>query len=411
MTNRRTALPRGFAPLLVVAMILAAINLRPAVTSLGALLDPVIEGLGMNGFIAGMLTGVPPLCFALLGPLAPRLAGKRGPELVVIGAIGAIMTGILLRSAAPMTWVFLLCTALALAGIAVGNILMPVLVKRWFPQKIGLVTGTYTTAVALGAASVAGAAVPLTGALGGNWRLGLGVWAIPAAVALVLWIVIYFGLRTQIAVRQQPVATLPGRAAALGPMRKNPTAWWVAIFFGTQSSAAYIFMGWAPKIFTDFGVDPGYAGALLAVILGVGVPLSFIMPALAARFTNQGPLVWVTGSAGILAVAGLLSFPAQGALLWAILLGVAGANFPLALTMIGLKAHTAAGVAKLSAFGQSVGYLIAFPGPFAVGALHEITGSWVAPICLLGALMVAQTIAGIMAGKPRYVEDGVRIRV
>lgn len=405
MISKQPVLPRGFAPLLVVAMILAAVNLRPAVTSLGALLDPVIEGLAMNGFIAGVITGVPPLCFALLGPLAPRLAEKRGPELVIVGAMGAILAGIVLRSLAPVTAVFLLCTALALAGIAVGNILMPVLVKRWFPRKIGLVTGTYTTAVALGAATVAGVAVPVTQTLGGDWRLGLGIWAIPAVVALVLWLVVYFGLRPQIREHQLPANTqLPG-TAQLGPMRKNSTAWWVAIFFGTQSSAAYIFMGWAPKIFTDFGVNPGYAGALLAVILGVGVPLSFVMPALAARFTNQGPLVWITGSAGMLAVIGLLTFPAEGALLWAVLLGISGANFPLALTMIGLKAHTSSGVAKLSAFGQSVGYLIAIPGPFAVGALHELTGSWTAPILLLGILMVAQIISGIQAGRPRFVEE------
>lgn len=410
MRPNPATLPRGFAPLLVIAMILAAVNLRPAVTSLGALLDPVIEGLEMNGFIAGVLTGVPPLCFALLGPLAPRLAARRGPELVVIGAMAAITLGIVLRSLAPVTGMFLAFTALALAGIAVGNILMPVLVKRWFPHKIGLVTGTYTTAVALGATSVAGVAVPVNEVLGANWRTGLGVWALPAAIALIVWVVVFTGLRNQISRHQQPAD--PTQAPPpLGPMRSNSTAWWVAIFFGSQSAAAYIFMGWIPKIFNAYGVDPGYAGALLAVILGVGVPLSFVMPALAARFTNQGPLAWVTGLCGIAAVIGLLTAPAQGALLWAILLGISGTNFPLALTMIGLKAHTAAGVSKLSTFAQSVGYLLAIPGPFAVGALQEVTGSWTAPILLLGVLMVAQIVSGVMAGRPRYIEDSVPQRV
>ncbi|MEU3330645.1 CynX/NimT family MFS transporter [Glutamicibacter creatinolyticus] len=410
MKPTATPPPRGFAAVLVIAFILAALNLRPAVTSLGALLDPVIDGLEMNGFVAGMLTGVPPLCFALLGPLAPRLAGRRGPELVVIGAMAVILLGMVLRSIAPSTWLFLLCTALALTGIALGNILMPVLVKRWFPHRVGMVTGAYTTAVALGASAVAGIAVPVNEALGGNWRVGLGVWATLAALALGVWLVVYFGLRNQIAARQQQIGAF-SEGNGIGPMWRNATAWWVAIFFGTQASAAYIFMGWAPKIFTGYGLAPGYAGVLLAVILGVGVPLSFIMPALAGRFRNQRPLVLVTGTAGVLAVAGLLTYPAQGAMLWAVLLGVAGANFPLALTMIGLKAHTAAGVAKLSAFGQSVGYLIAFPGPFAVGALHEMTDSWTAPVLLLGALMVLQTVSGMMAGKPRYVEDSTLVRV
>ncbi len=408
---RQPALPKGFGVLLVLAIILASINLRPAVTSLGALLDPAIEGLQMNGFIAGMITGIPPLCFALLGPLAPRLAGKRGPELVVIAAMGAILVGILVRSVAPETWTFLLCTALALAGIAVGNILMPVLVKRWFPDKVGIVTGAYTTAVALGASAVAGVAVPVNDLLGGQWRVGLAVWALPALLALIVWLVVYFGLRAQIAQKNSETIAQRSAAAPIGPMYKNPTAWWIALFLAAQSSVAYIFMGWAPKIFTDLGMEPAQAGALLAILLGVGVPLSFVMPALAGRFTHQGPLVVINGIAGLIAVVGMLTIPLQGAYLWVILLGICGSNFPLALTMIGLKAHSAAGVAKLSAFGQSVGYLIAFSGPFAVGALHEVTGSWTAPIWLIGALIIFQTFTGIMAGRPRYIEDQQRIQI
>lgn len=412
MDPKHPALPRGFSALLLIAMILAAVNLRPAVTSLGALLDPVIEDLSMNGFIAGIITGVPPLCFAILGPLAPRLAGKRGPELVVVGAMLAILCGLVLRSLAPNTWVFFIFTALALAGIAVGNILMPVLVKRWFPTKIGLVTGSYTTAVALGASVVAAIAVPDNDALGGAWRGGLALWAIPALIATLIWVVVYFGLRNQITQLQMPAPKTQLIAPVMGPMSRNSTAWWIALFFGAQSTVAYILMGWAPKIFTDFGVDPAYAGALLGVILGVGVPLSFIMPALAAKFSHQGPLVIVNGIAGIVAIAGLLIAPVQGAFIWAVLLGICGSSFPLALTMIGLKAHTAAGVSKLSTFGQSIGYLIAIPGPFLVGALHETTDSWTLPILLIAGLILFQTFTGIMAGRPRFVEDhGVPTRV
>ncbi|WP_244213634.1 CynX/NimT family MFS transporter [Glutamicibacter nicotianae] len=402
--KNHATLSKGFGALLILAIILASLNLRPAVTSLGALLDLVIDDLQMNGFVAGMITGVPPLCFALMGPLAPRLAGKRGPELVVAAAMAAVLLGIALRAVAPGTGFFLLCTTLALAGIAVGNILMPVLVKRWFPGKIGIVTGAYTTAVALGASGVAGIAVPVNQMLGGNWRLGLGFWAILALLALMLWLLVYFGMRNQIAAQQQ-LAGIATDGAGIGPMRKNATAWWVALFFGGQSAVAYIFMGWLPKIFIDFGVSPAFAGSLLAILLGVGVPLSFVMPALAAKFSNQAPLVIFNGVVGIIAIIGMLLAPVQGAVLWAVLLGICGSNFPLALTMIGLKARTAAGVSKLSTFGQSAGYLMAFPGPFLVGVLHETSGSWVAPIWLIAGLIVFQTLVGIMAGRPRYIED------
>lgn len=410
-SKSRPPVSRTFSVLLVIAIILAALNLRPAVTSLGALLGPAIEGLQMNGFIAGIITGVPPLCFALLGPLAPKLAGKRGPELVVMGAMGAILVGILLRSVAPETWTFLLCTALALAGIAIGNVLMPVLVNRWFPHKLGLVTGAYTTSISLGAAVVAGVAVPVNEALGGNWRVGLAAWGIPALAALVVWLIVFLGLRSQIAAKNAGLKREASTQTPVGPMSKNATAWWVAIFFGMQASVAYIFMGWAPKIFTDLGVNPASAGVLLAIIMGVGVPLAFVMPSLASRFPHQGPLVIINGVAGMIAIAGMLTIPVQGAYLWAVLLGVCGSNFPLALTMIGLKSRTAAGVAKLSAFGQSVGYLLAIPGPFAVGALHEVTQSWTPSIWLLGTLIVLQTVTGMMAGRPRYVEDEHRIEI
>ncbi|PRA12223.1 MFS transporter [Arthrobacter sp. MYb211] len=412
MDSKHPVLPKGFGALLIIALVFAALNLRPAVTSLGSLLDPVIDGLAMNGFVAGLITGVPPLCFAVLGPLAPKLAGKRGPEVVVIAAMLAILLGLALRSVAPNTWVFFIFTAVALAGIAVGNILMPVLVKRWFPAKIGIVTGAYTTAVALGASVVATVAVPVNEAVGGAWRRGLGIWAILALIAVFIWVVVFFGLRNQIAQRQLPSSNLSVAALEIGPMSRNATAWWVALFFGAQSTVAYILMGWAPKIFTDFGVNPAYSGALLGVILGVGVPLSFIMPALAARFSHQGPLVIINGIAGILAVIGIFIAPVQGAFIWAALLGICGSSFPLALTMIGLKAHTAAGVSRLSTFGQSVGYLIAIPGPFLVGALHEVTNSWTTPLLLIAAVIIFQTFTGIMAGRPRFVEDnGAPIRI
>ncbi len=405
--KNRLTLPKSLGVLLIIAIILASLNLRPAVTSLGALLDLVIEDLQMNGFVAGMITGIPPLCFALLGPLAPRLAGKRGPELVVVAAMAAVLLGIALRSVAPGTGFFLLCTALALAGIAVGNILMPVLVKRWFPEKVGIATGAYTTAVALGASGVAGIAVPVNQMLGGNWRVGLGFWGLLALVALVLWVVVYFGLKNQIGHHQQQAKT-DTQAADLGPMSKNSTAWWVALFFGGQSAVAYIFMGWLPKIFIDFGASPAFAGSLLAILLGVGVPLSFVMPALAAKFANQAPLVIVNGVVGMIAIIGMLIAPLQYAVLWVVLLGICGSNFPLALTMIGLKARTAAGVSKLSTFGQSAGYLLAFPGPFLLGVLHEVTGSWTAPMLLIAGLIIFQTLVGVMAGLPRYIEDAQR---
>ncbi|WP_138902813.1 MFS transporter, partial [Streptomyces albidochromogenes] len=176
--------------LVVLGLVLAALNLRPAITSLGPLLAEVRSGLGMSGSVAGLLTSVPPLCFALFGLTAPRLARRFGPGAIVCAGMAAIATGLLIRPYLGGTAGFLAASALALMGIAVSNILMPVIVKRWFPDRVGQMTGLYSMALALGTALAAAATVPMTRALGGSWQTGLAVWGILAAVAVLPWLVL-----------------------------------------------------------------------------------------------------------------------------------------------------------------------------------------------------------------------------
>ncbi|WP_344296238.1 MFS transporter, partial [Streptomyces synnematoformans] len=176
--------------LMVPALLLAAVNLRPAIASLGALLEDVRADIGMSGTVAGLLTSMPPLCFAVFGSLAPRFARRFGPVAVVAGGLTAIAGGLALRPLLGNTPAFLAASALALGGIAVGNVLIPVIVKRWFPDRVGSMTGLYSMGLALGTASAAGVTVPVSEALGGSWRLGLGVWAVVAALAVVPWAVL-----------------------------------------------------------------------------------------------------------------------------------------------------------------------------------------------------------------------------
>ncbi|MDX2779985.1 MFS transporter, partial [Streptomyces caniscabiei] len=174
--------------LVVVGIVLTALNLRPAITSLGALLEEVRTGLGMSGSVAGLLTSVPPLCFALFGVMAPRLARRFGPAAVVCAGMVAIAAGLLIRPYARGTAGFVAASALALMGIAVSNVLMPVIVKRWFPDRVGSMTGLYSMALALGTSTAAAVTVPMTSALGGSWRTGLAVWALLATAAVVPWL-------------------------------------------------------------------------------------------------------------------------------------------------------------------------------------------------------------------------------
>ncbi|WP_413810284.1 CynX/NimT family MFS transporter [Streptomyces sp. OE57] len=406
---RRAASPwRG--RVMAAGLMLAALNLRPAVTSLGPLLEEVRDDLGMSGTVAGVLTSVPAACFALFGLTAPRLARRWGPGAIVCAGLAAIATGLLLRPFAGGTVVFLAASALALAGIAVSNILMPVIVKRWFPDRVGAMTGLYSMGLSLGTAAAAAATVPMTDALGGSWRSGLGVWALLAAVALVPWLFLARTARGNAggtdtdAPAGAETAAAPAGAPAMR-ITRSPLAWAMAVFFGFQATAAYISMGWMPQIFRDAGVSASTSGLLLAVMMAMGVPLAFVLPRIAARLRHQGVLVVILGVFGLTGYAGLWLAPAGGAWAWAVLLGIANCAFPLALTMIGMRTRTHAGVVRLSAFAQSVGYLLSIPGPLLVGVLYQHSGGWGQPLALMAGFMVPQIVAGVLAGRDRHLED------
>ncbi|MFJ8363896.1 CynX/NimT family MFS transporter [Streptomyces sp. NPDC093984] len=395
--------------LLVVGIVLSALNLRPAITSLGALLEEVRDGLGMSGSVAGLLTSVPPLCFAVFGVMAPRLARRFGPGAVVCAGMAAITAGLAIRPYAGSTAGFLAATALALMGIAVSNVLMPVIVKRWFPDRVGSMTGLYSMALALGTSVAAALTVPMTGALGGRWQSGLAVWAALAAAAVLPWIP-FARARGAGSADSDTASPDSGTASArVEPdglrITRSRTAWALAVFFGLQATAAYITMGWMAQIFRDAGVPAGTAGVLLAVTMVMGVPLAFVIPRLAARLPHQGPIVIALGLCGLAGYAGLYWAPAGGAWAWAVLLGISNCAFPLALTMVGMRARTGAGVAKLSAFAQSTGYLLSIPGPLLVGVLYQHSGGWGRPLALMAGLMLPQIAVGVLAGRDRIVED------
>ncbi|NJQ02082.1 CynX/NimT family MFS transporter [Streptomyces zingiberis] len=421
---------RGWSPwrtrLLVVGIALAALNLRPAITSLGPLLQEVRDGLGMSGTAAGLLTSLPSLCFALVGAAAPRLARRGGPAPVLLAGMSAIAAGLLVRSLAGTTAAFLAASALALAGIALSNVLMPVAVKRWFPGRVGTMTGLYSMTLALGTSVAAASAVPVTQALGADWRAGLAVWAIPAMVAGLVWLPLVVtgsraarggggtGPRAEAAGPPEPAPrTSPGPSSAEsgrepdapGRITRSRTAWALGCFFGLQATAAYVTMGWMPQIFRDAGLPASTAGVLLAVTMGLGVPLSFLLPRVAAGMRHQSGIAVVLGVCGLGGYAGLYAAPAAGAWFWALLLGISNCAFPLVLTLIGMRARTGAGVVRLSAFAQSTGYLISIPGPLLIGLLHQYSGGWGAPLALMAGLMVPQILLGARAGRDRHVED------
>jgi MFS transporter, CP family, cyanate transporter len=394
-----------------VAIFLTSVNLRPAVTSAGALLREVQVGTGMSGLEAGVLTTLPPVCFGAFGLLAGRLGRRFGTATTVALGLLLVAVSLVVRPMTDQAWWLLLWTVPALAGMAVGNVLLPVAVKRVFPTRVGRITGIYSFGLALGTAAAAGVTVPIA-ALAGSWRFGLAIWAVPALLAAIPW----WWLR----VVQAPIpppsaasakgAASPAAAPPARPVHHGRQSWALAGFFGLQSLAAYVVMGWLPSIYQDAGIDPAQAGLLLALVVGIGAPISIVLPELAARRDDQR--VWVVGLAAMAAAAyvGLLLAPAGAPVLWAVLLGVGMGAFPLALVLIGLRALTSEGTAKLSSLAQGAGYLLAASGPVAIGVLRDATDSWTPPLLVLLALLVPQVACGLVAGRAGHVDAPARHR-
>lgn len=392
--------PRWERVLVVVGIVLLAVNLRPAATSLGTLLDQAQQELAISASVAGVLTTLPVLCFAAFGPVATALGRHWGLHRTTLLSLTLVVAGLVLRAVTGSSLVFLLASALALAGMASGNVLLPPLVKRHFPHRVGVLTGVYSTALMTGAALPAWVAVPVSEATG-SWRYGLLIWGLLAAVAVVPWVgLLRHDVRERVSVARY----------SMRDVVRTRLAWQMALFFGIQSSFAYTQFGWLPTIYTDAGLAPAEAATMLGLLTGVGIPLAVLLPAYAARQADQRLTITALGGCALLGFAGLLTAPTALPWLWALLLGIGGSAFPWCLTMMGLRAHSEDGTAVLSGFVQSVGYVIAAMGPLGTGLLYGATGSWTPPLLALTVLTVPLVMLGLTFARPRYVEDEMPAR-
>ena len=379
--------------LLVAALLLTGLSMRTAVTSVGAVLDDLQDGLHMSSGVSGVVTTLPVICFALIGAATPRLAHRYGGHLLLVISLVAMTAGLLARAAVGSIWAFVLLSVLALSGGAIANVLMPTLVKRHFPDRIGRMTAVYTTALAVGTTAAAGLTVPF-GSIGNGWRTGLGSWALFSAVAVLPW------LPTLRHDRPEPGAQ---RGLSANALLRSPTAWALTVFFAFQSFQAYIAFGWFAKFMHAHGVTSGTAGAMVAVLSAMTIPVSMVVPSMAAS-RHRVLLIWLT-VCYLVAYVGLAVAPVGGAWVWMVLVGIGSGQFPLALTMIGLRSRTSDTTAALSAFVQAIGYVVAGTGPLLFGVLNGLTHGWALPLSLLFIALAFAFAAGWRAAVPRFVDD------
>jgi CP family cyanate transporter-like MFS transporter len=379
--------------LLLLGLILVALNLRPALSSMAPLLSDVSKSLGLSAAQAGLLTTLPVLCLGLFAPLAPILARRFGAERVVLGILLTLAGGIILRSSFGETGLFA-GSILAGASIGVIGVLLPGIVKRDFAKHAGTMTGVYTMALCLGAAMAAGATVPLSQHFEGGWTMGLGFWMLPTLVAAAFWL-------PQVG-RKHGAHPVAYRVRGL---LRDPLAWQVTLYMGLQSSLAYIVFGWLPSILIGRGLTPTQAGLVLSGSVIVQLASSLAAPWLATRGKDQRLAIVVVMALVIAGLFGCLYAPLEGLWGWAILLGLGqGGAFSLALTLIVLRSGDAHVAANLSGMAQGIGYTLASMGPFAVGLVHDLTGSWTALGWIFGIVGIAAILAGLGAGRSLYVQ-------
>jgi MFS transporter, CP family, cyanate transporter len=373
-------------------MVILALNMRPAAAAVGPLIHRIRADTGLSSLGAGLLTALPVFCFGAMAPLAPTLARRLGTSGTLIGALVALVAGLLIRLIPGLGLLFA-GTALAGTAIAVGNVLLPVLVRRNFAERTGFITSLYSTAMIAAAALAAAVAVPVADALGGGWRGGLGIWAAPALFALVVWVLLLW--------REDPAPAAAGEPiAGARPLLHDRIAWALTLFFALQSAGFYASLAWLPSIFQSHGASEAKAGALLGVSLFVGIGTSLVVPGLAARARDQRALVVIFTSCAALGWVGILVAPMAAPFVWVVVLGLGQqALFPLALTMIVLRGGTVTSTAGLSTLVQTIGYLLAAFAPLAIGGLHGATGSWTVPSVVLLALLLPQMLTGLLAGR------------
>ena len=385
--------------LIGVAIVLTGLNLRTAVTSIGPVLQELEDGLGISSGLAGVVTTMPVICFAAIGFAGPGLSARFRDSHVLSGALLTMAAGLVVRAVAPAFWLFLVGTVLAMVGGALGNVLLPSLVKRYFPSRTGLMVGAYSTAMSVGATVAAVATAPIAAAAGPDgWRWALGVWAIFAMLAAVPWLF----------VRANPTAARGSHGAVrLRELRHSRMALALMVFFGVQGLEAYILIGWSASYLRDAGLTAAAAGLLLGLNQLIGIPLSALVPALTVRARLQRPLLLGFLTCYAVGWVGLWVAPRTAPWLWMIVLSVAMACFPMILTLIGLRARTPETTAALSTFVQSWGYLISAVGPVLVGVLLGATGSYVPMFVLVLAGVVLLGITGWYMTRERYADDEV----
>ena len=390
--------------LLAVSLLLMAFNLRPVFGSLSVVLPEIMRDTGLGATGASFLTTLPIICMGVFAAPVPALARRFGVERTLLGAIFLIFLGTLLRAWVSLPLLFV-SSALAGAGIAIGNVLLLGLIKRDFPQRAAMMTGLYTLVICGGVSIATAFTVPLEQHLfNGAWAPALAFWALPAGVVMLLWAPLALSTQHTVVSASTASSTPQDKATRMGRLSRDRLAWQVTVFMGSQSAMAYIVMGWLAPILRERGLSSAEAGYVAATAILTQLLTSLITPSIAARCKDQRAFALGIALLVCVSLLAMIFAPLGGRWIWAMLLGCGlGSSFALALSLIVMRSGNAQVTAQLSAMAQGWGYALAAFGPLLVGLLRGWTGGFESSAALILVVAAAMGWSGWGAGRKMLV--------
>ncbi|QDS36137.1 CynX/NimT family MFS transporter [Brevibacillus brevis] len=393
----KTNVTRSTAWVVILGIIFIAVNLRAPLTSVGPLVGLIRDDVHISNTLAGMITTLPLLAFALFSPIVPKLGRKFGVEVMILISIILLTFGVILRSVSGITTLYIGTAVLGLA-ISVSNVLLPSLIKREFPGRIGLMTGVYSVSMNLLGAIASGISVPIAVGLGVGWQGALSIWGILSLASVLFWL-------PQMKRRNRETATVQNQSAGSSVnLWRSALAWQVTLFMGLQSMIFYVLITWLPEILKQQGTSSDQSGWLLSMMQVALLPFTFVVPIIAGRMSSQRSLVTITTILLLSGTLGLLYGSAKFIVWWIIMIGIGGGfAFSLSMMFFGLRTENAQQAAELSGMAQSVGYLLAAIGPTLFGYLHDVTDSWTVPLLLLVCASILLFVFGLGAARNRTI--------
>lgn len=382
--------------LLFAVIILISLNLRPPLTAVGPLVQEIRIDTGLSNSMIGFLTTLPILAFGIFSVLTGLLTQRMGTSRTMAFALILLTAGTFLRII-PFLPALFIGTGILGIGIALGNVLLPGIIKEKYPRSVGILTGIYSAILALGASVASGISVPLSEGAGLGWRFSLGIWGILSMLALFAWLPYMKD--------DQPAEQNISFSKSLEKLIRSPLAWNISIFMGFQSLIFYVLAAWLPEILVERGLDASRAGWLVAAMQAVGMIGSLVLPAWAANRKGQHFPVVVIIVLEITALGGVMTSSLDLMLFWVCILGFCtGATFGMALLFIVLRTRTIDTANSLSGMAQSIGYTIAATGPVIFGALYDFSANWQISFIFLFLVSFTKLITGWQSGKNVFID-------